>query len=102
MLEKMLEIAAPIIRHYKTDLTRHDSAMLDSFDLALWGPYEMGTHLTLVSFAGMTRDDARRARELFDAQCKVFGKQIPQWYLLNASRQTVTPISVESAFKLFR
>lgn len=109
--ETAAAIAAPIVMHYREDLTRHDCAAFAAAgpgDAFLWAPRECGTQLVSVpkapaaGAAGQTLYEyakaTRGALEWFDASVNVFGAM--QWYLIAADgdgRGRIRPIQTSAA-----
>lgn len=92
--EQLAALAAPVVKHYETDLTHHDRNALEcssAGDIAFWSPRECGTHFIwadLKSWRAMKRFEsaAERAHSInwFDA-CVDSASGYPprKWYRLD-------------------
>ena len=114
--QKLKRIAKPVVKSYQTDLTCHDRADLahmQTGDVSVWVPREMGTHLIHVKQhddtpSHETRTQVSRALMWFDAITKQGETSRDydemQWYLLESTSGRyghVCAIDAAAARKLF-
>lgn len=107
-------IAAPIVKHYQTDLTKHDCEAFEGAESGhcfLWAPRECGTQLVSVWKAPAADCDGeslyqhvqqcRGAVDWFSASESAFGAL--QWYLVQcdgAGAGSIRKISTSAARQL--
>ena len=107
IMERLEEIAKPIIKAYHSDLTTHDRRAFeraDPGDVLIWFPRECGTHMMWVTTkAGLDAESMAGNRGVFRYICQNY--ESPQFWKIDVGHdgggkvQQVTTDCVERHFQ---
>ncbi len=111
LYQKIKRIARPVVKAYHDDITVHDRAAcarMKHGSTAVWMCRSHGSHFIHVAMHGdtvsrETLESLRNGLNWFDAVAKVFGNEdgANNWYLLEQTGETVTPLTAIEARQLF-